>query len=281
MIIIIGGGPLGLTVGKKVSSDYLIIEKEKEVGGLCRSYQFDGCTFDWGGHAFFTKNKEVEEFLLSPMNEKFFIQKRKAFIASHKQLIPYPFQANLFSLPTEVKVDCLEGLLCSENTLTDSLSLAQWLKAKFGFGIFNHFLGPYNRKVWAYPIEEIYPEWLEKRIVQPEIREIITGALQNRDFQKFENSVIKYPIHGGFSSFFKSLTEASKDRIVYDQVKSIDIFKKIVFLKSEKKISYTQLVSTMPLDKLLQISQNIPDKVKDCIKFLKYNSLFFSKYHSS
>lgn len=274
MIIIIGAGPVGLTVGKEVRSQYLIIEKEKKLGGLCQSYKFEGCTFDCGGHALFTKNPKVEDYILTPMNGNIFTQQRRAFVASYNQLIPYPYQSHLFNLPMDVKLDCLEGLLQCKENLIESPSLMEWLKAKFGIGIFNHFLGPYNRKVWAYPIEKIFPEWAQTRIVKPKIRQIIAGAIENREFKEFDNFIVKYPLHGGFFGFFESLAKANKDYVVQDEVTSIDVLRKIVTLASGKKIRYTQLVSSIPLNQLLKISQNIPNQIKDNGRYLEHNSLY-------
>ena len=54
--LIIGAGPAGLTVACRLKQrgldDFLIIEKESEAGGLCRSTDVDGTGFDTGGGHF-------------------------------------------------------------------------------------------------------------------------------------------------------------------------------------------------------------------------------------
>ena len=58
--IIIGAGVTGLTLCKKLREkgidNILVLEKEKEAGGLCRTRNIDGHTLDIGGGHFFTRN---------------------------------------------------------------------------------------------------------------------------------------------------------------------------------------------------------------------------------
>ncbi len=47
MIVIVGAGLAGLSIALHLKGvPYRVFEKEKEAGGLCRSYQKDGFTFD-------------------------------------------------------------------------------------------------------------------------------------------------------------------------------------------------------------------------------------------
>ena len=51
MILIIGAGLTGLSTAYHLGDvEYQICEKEREVGGLCRSFKQDGFTFDCTGH---------------------------------------------------------------------------------------------------------------------------------------------------------------------------------------------------------------------------------------
>ena len=66
--IILGAGATGLSLGcalkKKGIEDFLILEKENEAGGLCRSTEVDGSPFDiGGGHFLDVKRKKVNDFL--------------------------------------------------------------------------------------------------------------------------------------------------------------------------------------------------------------------------
>lgn len=51
--LILGAGPAGLSLANAFRlagvSDFLVLEKEAEAGGLCRSVDVDGSPFDLGG----------------------------------------------------------------------------------------------------------------------------------------------------------------------------------------------------------------------------------------
>ena len=49
--LIIGAGISGLTFANYADGDYLIIEKEKEVGGYCRTIKKKDYVWDYAGHS--------------------------------------------------------------------------------------------------------------------------------------------------------------------------------------------------------------------------------------
>lgn len=55
--LIIGAGPAGLSVACRLlergQKNFIILEKEREAGGLCRSIEIDGSPFDFGGGGIF------------------------------------------------------------------------------------------------------------------------------------------------------------------------------------------------------------------------------------
>ena len=66
--LIIGGGPSGLTLANSLinngKDDVLVLERNEEAGGLCRSKNVDGSPLDiGGGHFLDVKNKRVLDFV--------------------------------------------------------------------------------------------------------------------------------------------------------------------------------------------------------------------------
>lgn len=71
-IVIIGGGPAGLTAGlsflqKSTEYEIIILESENQLGGLSRTHQYKGNRMDIGGHRFFSKSDEVMQWWLNLM----------------------------------------------------------------------------------------------------------------------------------------------------------------------------------------------------------------------
>lgn len=71
-IVIIGGGPAGLTAGlsflqKSTDVEIIILEAEHQLGGLSRTHVYKGNRMDIGGHRFFSKSDEVMQWWLDIM----------------------------------------------------------------------------------------------------------------------------------------------------------------------------------------------------------------------
>jgi len=70
--LILGAGAAGLTFAsvlkKQGVTDFLVLEKETEAGGLCRSRMVDGSELDiGGGHFLDVRRPEVVDFIFEYM----------------------------------------------------------------------------------------------------------------------------------------------------------------------------------------------------------------------
>ena len=73
--LILGAGPAGLSFANRImqlgENDFVVLEKEQEPGGLCRSKDVDGAALDiGGGHFLDVRRKEVNDFLFEFMPEE-------------------------------------------------------------------------------------------------------------------------------------------------------------------------------------------------------------------
>ena len=64
--LIIGAGISGLTYAN-YSNDYLIVEKESEVGGYCRTIKQDDFVWDYAGHFFHFNTDEFRKKFLEEL----------------------------------------------------------------------------------------------------------------------------------------------------------------------------------------------------------------------
>ena len=67
--VIIGAGMSGLATAAALGkgSDLVILERDAELGGYCKTVKKDGFVWDFSGHFFHFKHSEIEAFLLERM----------------------------------------------------------------------------------------------------------------------------------------------------------------------------------------------------------------------
>ena len=68
MNVVIGAGLSGLSAAYHMGSGYKVLEREDEVGGLCRSVTTRGYTFDLAPHIFFTGSQYVNGLVNELLN---------------------------------------------------------------------------------------------------------------------------------------------------------------------------------------------------------------------
>ena len=96
-IAIIGAGPAGLTAAYllgKENQQVTVFEKDpKYVGGISRTESYKGYHFDIGGHRFFSKSKEVEDFWTEILGDEMLERPRSSRIYYNKKFFSYPLVA--------------------------------------------------------------------------------------------------------------------------------------------------------------------------------------------
>ncbi|MFI5046027.1 MAG: protoporphyrinogen/coproporphyrinogen oxidase [Acidimicrobiia bacterium] len=275
MIVIIGGGPAGLSLAHHLERAYELVEREDEVGGLCRSFTLGDAVFDYGGHAYFTGHAHVTELIAATSPTSLYRQPRRAFVASHGTVVPYPFQSNLHGLPVEVVKECLVGAVetLQSSPAAPPSDLDQWIDRAFGSGVARHFLRPYNEKVWAHPLAEIVPSWVDDRIVQPRIADMIEGALHRRRYVDIPNATVAYPSTGGFAELYSGLGRAAAPNTRRGEVTLVDVHEQLVVTAAGETYPYGTLVSTMPLSELVRITRPRSERMCSLASSLAHNSL--------
>ncbi len=106
-IAIIGGGIAGLSLAYFIGEDCEILEKSMQCGGLGRSFEKDGLTYDLGGHVVFSSDKEILKLDLDLLKGNVGAHIRKNAVWYKDRLVKYPFENNLAALEKEDLFDCL------------------------------------------------------------------------------------------------------------------------------------------------------------------------------
>src|SRR5438270_8994297 len=96
-VVIIGGGPAGLTAGYLLSKeevDLVVLEADPVyVGGISRTVTYNGFHFDIGGHRFFSKSKTVEELWTEILPNDMLVRPRSSRIFYDGKFFSYPLRS--------------------------------------------------------------------------------------------------------------------------------------------------------------------------------------------
>lgn len=268
-VIVLGAGPAGLAFSHRFGKGATILEKSGNVGGLSRSVNFLDGTFDIGGHSFHTPHQEVHQLVRSLMGSSWVQQSRDARVWVSGEMIPYPFQHHFNKLKSiEVVQDCLDHQANHENA-NNADNFQDWIQHRFGTGVAEHFMLPYNRKLWARDLTSMTCDWVNQRVATEKKSEDVAGIRQPLQ----SDSQVAYPAEGGFGTIFETLADHCHRIELNQDVCRIDLDKHIVQSRSEHSWSWKRIVSTMPLPHLLNVLSNCPPQLKQLASELEAVSL--------
>ena len=249
MDVIVGAGVSGLAYAGFSKNECLLLEKDAEIGGYCKTIKWGDFVWDYSGHFFHFRDTFLEDYICRNMvHDDIRYCEKHTQIFYRQKYIDFPFQKNIHQLDQDEFIDCLYDLFTT--TGNDYFTFKQMLYAKFGQSIAEKFLIPYNEKLYACDLNRLDVDAMGRFFPYADKEEII------RNFKKTNNnsynSHFTYP-RGGAIEYVKSLASyIGKSNIcLNERVKSIDVTEKTI--KTDKReLKYDNLISTMPFPLLMQ-----------------------------
>ena len=291
--LIFGGGLTGLSTAYHLDQraaarpelgDWLLIERDDRLGGLTRTEIIRGYHFDHTGHWLHLRHAEMKAFVNTVMGDDMMTVARKSRIWSHGVLTHFPFQQNLHGLPLDVVHECLMGAIESAireaKSPIDASNFKDFCLQRFGKGITDRFMVPYNTKLWGCEPEEITADWCTRFLPKPNLSQITAGALGIIDDAAGYNAHFTYPRKGGIEAFASRIAghlPAHKVKLSTTPV-AIDFAQKQCTLSNGELVQYEHLVSSIPLPELLKLATDLPDDVRDAAAKLRCTSLRYLNY---
>ena len=256
-VVIIGAGLTGLSTAYHLEQqgffDYKILEKEAQVGGLCRSIHDNGFTFDYTGHLLHINNNYAKELIDDLVGlDKFNYIKRRSFIYSHEVFSHYPFQTNLYGLPATTIADCIKNFI-TRKKINNPKTFYQWVLTNFGAGFAKHFFIPYQEKQFCRSARTFSAQWTGRFVPQTSLEDIIRGIQNSQTTPIGYNSCFYYPKMGGIeiipNSFAKQLTQQIHTN---HEVKNINLKNKVITCTNGTQYPFDILINTAPLNQILK-----------------------------
>lgn len=284
MIIIIGAGVAGLSAAYHLGgNEYVILEKDNEVGGLCRSYSIGGFRFDYTGHLLHFRDQSVRRFVEDLLKGRLSTLERRSYIYSKGVYTPYPFQVNIHGLPPDVVRECLIGFIETWAKGKEQgagvfeardKNFREWIYDTFGYGIARHFMVPFNNKFWRIPLENITSDWVSWLVPRPTLEDVIDGAIGIGKRDIGYNPTFLYPIRGGISILPEAFLPHIKNLRLSCSMVEIDIGKRSVLLQDGTRQEFDQIISTIPLPELIGITNGLPAWLAESARHLRYISVY-------
>lgn len=274
--LIIGAGPTGLGAGTRLhqngKTSWLIVDKEKSPGGLSSTrVTKEGFLTDRGGHVVFSFFKYFDDLLQKAVGpyddeENWATHVRKSHVITEEDSVlykvPYPYQHNIGGLSEKTKHKCIEGIVNRDNS-KEPTNFKEWILYNFGSGIADSFLFPYNFKIWAHDLSTMSKGWVANRVAKVDPYSVVKNAMNYTPFEKWgPNNIFRFPQRGGTGHIYEKVAELlPKENQRYSScVTAIEPSSKIATLQDGSTIKYENLVSTMPLDILMEMVGMTPDR---------------------
>lgn len=280
-IAVLGGGISGIMLSRllqKKGHECHIFEAQDQLGGLCSTRITDGFVYDLGGgHNVNSRNKDVLEYILEVVGKENWNKiERNTKIYYQGSYVKFPFENGLSDLPKEDNFECLMGYI---NAHFDRKYLHKpephnfhdWILYRFGKGIANAFMIPYNQKTWNYNLKHLGTDWIEGRIPSAMVEEVIKSSIGIATEGFKHQLYFYYPKEGGMQTLINALAEP---------LKNVHLSTPIVSLEPEKSKwtinalhEFDDVVSTLPIQEMPRIIRNTPPFVSATLESIWYNGV--------
>ena len=235
--VVIGAGPAGLTaayelVDKAEDIEVIVLEESEHMGGISKTVNYKGNRMDMGGHRFFSKVDEVNEWwdMMLPMqgspasdyktlgitvplkengpdpekvDETMLMRQRVSRIFYNKKFFDYPISLKPetftnMGLLTTIQVGF--SYLASVFHKREEKSLEDFYINRFGKKLYSMFFERYTENLWGRHPSAIAPDWGSQRVkglsIAAILKDMFSKLLPGKKNRKVETSLIeefKYP----------------------------------------------------------------------------------------
>lgn len=290
--MILGAGPAGLSFAGRLQqngeTDFLVLEKEKQAGGLCRSMEVDGAPLDiGGGHFLDVRRPLVDEFLFGYMpQQEWDLYERDSKISFDGGYIDHPFEANIWQMTPKKQEMYLESIAqagCIRGEAKPE-EFVDWIYWKLGRKIAEDYMLPYNEKMFGSNLNALGTYWLEK-LPDVSYEETRLSCQNHRPYgQQPGHAKFFYPKKYGYGEVWLRIQKALGDRILLNQtVKKLDVSCAAgsrVVCADGTVYEAERIITTIPWMEYEQIV-GMPEELRNEVGRLRYSSTqieYFSEH---
>lgn len=279
--LILGAGPAGLAFANRLlehgENDFLVIEKESEAGGLCRSVEIDGAPFDiGGGHFLDVRRPHVNAFLFRFMPEdEWNLYNRKTTLHVNGNVIGQPIEAHIWQMKLEDQVEYLKSIAVAGCNLGEPMPIrfVDWIYWKLGNRIADDYMIPYNQKMFGKELDQLGTYWMEK-LPNVSFEDTLLSCLTKHAYGKDPgHTQFYYPKKYGYGELWLRMAYALGRRVEYGKrVDGIDFDRHIVRTQDGETYKADVIITTIPWIEFATTA-GMPEDIRESIHDLKYSSI--------
>lgn len=261
-VAVLGAGMTGLAAGL---SGLPVFEVAESPGGICSSYYMrpghhkryssapadDECyRFEvGGGHWIFGGDPAVHGLIRSVTEVCSYSRKASVWLPQKDLLVSYPIQNHLGRLGGDLAAQCLIEIIEAANARQKIRTMGDWLQINFGPTLCELFFLPFHNLYTAGLYDRIAPQDPYKSPVN--LGHVIQGAFNSTPVVGYNTTFI-YPARG--LNVLAERMAAACDVRYSKRAAKINPVDKEVFFSDGSKVRYGTLVSTLPLNRTLEMA---------------------------
>lgn len=271
-VAILGAGISGLSTSWHLGHrNCVIFEAKDHYGGHLFSDHRNGFTFDDGPHISFTSNEYVKhhfgEFVDGDFEDMFI--KATNYYKGH--WIDHPAQTSLWQVPEPLRSRCVESFLDYTSREHEApKNYEEWLHQAMGPVFADNFPAAYTRKYWTCEPKMLDVDWVGMRVLKPNRDDVVNGAKGPlpKTMYYVNGRSARYPSKGGFYSYLHKLADGADIRYG-KRLSRIDFERRELGFDDGTSVTYGQLVTTIPIQVLINSAVSVPDGVKQASETLR------------
>ena len=171
-VIFIGAGPSALVAAKELAKKGLkveIFEALDRVGGMCRSFEWNGYTVDIGPHVFHTSDKLLENYWKNEFGSllvegSYWSKNIQGDLFNESYDYPLSWES-ISTYPENIRLKVISEIgKLDIRTKANASNYSEYVDSVAGKTLRKMFFSRYPEKIWGIPIDEMTADWAPKRV---------------------------------------------------------------------------------------------------------------------